>query len=203
MPSKLLFLPGASGDARFWLPVAERLAYPADKLYLEWPGFGPIPPDPRVNSMHDLVSLAVAAIDQPVAVIAQSMGGVIAVQAIVEKSELVTHLVLTATSGGMDLESFGAHNWRPLIHATNPSFPRWFSDYDEDLTPQFHSIRASTLLLWGDADPISPVSVGQRLAALIPNAKLHIVSGGDHHFAKTHAQEIAPLIDAHLAGHVE
>ena len=89
MPSKLLFLPGASGDARFWLPVAERLAYPADKLYLEWPGFGPIPPDPRVNSMHDLVSLAVAAIDQPVAVIAQSMGGVIAVQAIVEKSELL------------------------------------------------------------------------------------------------------------------
>ena len=85
MPSKLLFLPGASGDARFWLPVAERLAYPADKLYLEWPGFGPIPPDPRVNSMHDLVSLAVAAIDQPVAVIAQSMSGAISCACVLAK----------------------------------------------------------------------------------------------------------------------
>lgn len=198
MPSKLLFLPGASGNTQFWLPVAKLLTYPAEKVYLKWPGFGPIPADPKVNSMHDLVDLVVAEIDQPVALIAQSMGGVIAVQAVLKKPELVTHLVLAVTSGGLDFESFAAQDWRPLIHAANPSFPRWFSDYDEDLTPQFHKIQAPTLLLWGDADPISPVSVGQRLAALLPHAKLHIVSGGDHNLAMIHAQEVAPLIDEFL-----
>lgn len=198
MPTKLLFLPGASGNAQFWLPVANLLTYPAEKVYLKCPGFGPVPPDPGVNSMQDLVDLVVAEIDQPVAVIAQSMGGVMAVQAVLEKPEFVTHLVLAVTSGGMDLESFGAQDWRPLIHAANPSFPRWFSDYDEDLTPQFHKIQAPTLLLWGDADPISPVSVGQRLASLLPHAKLHIVSGGDHNLAMIHAKEVAPLIDEHL-----
>lgn len=199
MPSKLLFLPGASGNTQFWLPVAHLLTYPAEKVYLKWPGFGPTPPDPKVNSMHDLVDLVVAEMDQPIALIAQSMGCVMAIQATLEKPEFVTHLVLAVTSGGIDLESFGAQDWRPLIHAANPSFPRWFSEYDEDLTPQLHKIKSPTLLLWGDADPISPVSAGQRLAALLPNAKLHIVSGGDHNLVMIHAKEVAPLIDAHLA----
>ncbi|SDZ12792.1 alpha/beta fold hydrolase [Nitrosomonas sp. Nm33] len=199
MPSKLLFLPGASGNTRFWLPVANLLTYPAEKVYLKWPGLGSTPLDPKVNSIHDLVDLVVAEIDQPVALIAQSMGCVMAIQATLEKLDLVTHLVLAVTSGGMDLESFGAQDWRPLILAANPSFPRWLSEYDEDLTPQFHKIKVPSLLLWGDADPISPVSVGQRLAALLPHAKLHIVSGGDHNLAMSDAKEVALLIDTHLA----
>ena len=199
MPSKLLFLPGASGSPQFWLPVAKLLTYPAEKVFLKWPGFGSTPPDSKVNSIDDLVKLVVAEIDQPVALIAQSMGCVMAIHATLEKPELVTHLVLAVTSGGMDLESFGAQDWRPLIHAANPSFPRWFSDYDEDLTPQFHKIQTPALLLWGDADPISPVSVGQRIAALLPHARLHIVSGGDHNLAMIHAKEVVPLIDEHLA----
>jgi pimeloyl-ACP methyl ester carboxylesterase len=199
MPSKLLFLPGASGDTQFWLPVANLLTHPAEKVYLKWPGLGPTPSDPKVNSMHDLVDLVVTEVDQPVALIAQSTGCIMAIQATLKKPELITHLVLAVTSGGIDLESFGAQDWRPLILAAHPSFPRWLFEYDEDLTPQLHKIKAPTLLLWGDADPISPVSVGQRLAALLPNAKLHIVSGGDHNLIITHAKEIAPLIDAHLA----
>ncbi|AKH39113.1 MULTISPECIES: alpha/beta fold hydrolase [Nitrosomonas] len=199
MPSKLLFLPGASGDTQFWLPVVNSLTYPAEKVYLEWPELGSIPSDPKVNSMHDLVDLVAAEVDQPVAIIAQSIGGIIAIQATLKKPELITHLVLAATSGGIDMESFGAQDWRPIILAAHPSFPRLLSEYDEDLTPQLHKIKAPTLLLWGDADPISPVSVGLRLATLLPNANLHIVPGGDHNLVMVHAKEIAPLIDAHLA----
>ncbi len=33
---KTLFLPGAGGSARFWLPVAERLA--VEGVFLSWPG---------------------------------------------------------------------------------------------------------------------------------------------------------------------
>jgi poly(3-hydroxyoctanoate) depolymerase len=33
----------------------------------------------------------------------------------------------------------------------------------------------------------------------LPDATLHIVSGGDHNLAMVHAKEVAPLIDAHLA----
>jgi len=54
------------------------------------------------------------------------------------------------------------------------------------------------LLIWGDADPISPVAVGRHLEARIPNARLEIVPGGDHGLAGTHADLVASLIAHHL-----
>lgn len=199
MPSKLIFLPGALGRTEFWLPVAALLAHPAAKMHFGWPGFGSTPPAPEVRGIDDLVVRLLAEIDQPTALIAQSMGGIIAIRAALAKPDLVTHLVLTATSGGMDMSGLGAEDWRPSFHDAYPSLPRWFSAYHGDLTPSLGRIRMPTLLLWGDADPISPVSVGQRLVSLLPRAELHVFPGGDHDLGNTHSREIAPLIDEHLS----
>ncbi|SFB57083.1 alpha/beta fold hydrolase [Azotobacter beijerinckii] len=198
-PSKLLFLPGASGSTRFWKPAGELLVHPAQQVYVGWPGLGSTPADPGVTSFADLVARVMVEIDQPTALVAQSMGGVVAMLAALERPELVTHLVLTATSGGMDMESLGAQDWRPLFAEANLVVPQWFIDYREDLTPRLAELRMPTLLLWGDDDPISPVSVGQRLAALLPRAELHVFPGGDHRLAKILATEVASLIDRHLA----
>ncbi|WP_153130146.1 alpha/beta fold hydrolase [Dechloromonas hortensis] len=198
MPSQLLFLPGALGRTELWEPVANRLTHPAKKIHFGWPGFGSTPPDPQVHGMDDLVAKVVAQIDQPTALIAQSMGGVIAIRAALEKPGLVTHLILSVTSGGIDMRGLGAQDWRPSFHEANPSLPRWFSTYQEDLTPSLPELCIPTLLLWGDADPISPIRVGQRLASLLPLAKLHIFSGGEHDLVSAFAPNVAPLIDAHL-----
>jgi len=142
--------------------------------------------------------MVVADIKVPTALIAPSMGGVVAVLAALKKPQLVTHLVLTVTSGGMDMTDLGVEDWRPALFAATPSLPDWFAVYQRDLTPELASLRIPTLLLWGDADPISPVVVGQRLAALLPCAQLHVFPGGDHNLGNTLAHEIAPMIDTHL-----
>ncbi|NML15943.1 alpha/beta fold hydrolase [Azohydromonas caseinilytica] len=198
MPSKLLFLPGATGNTALWQPVSGLLTHPARKIHLGWPGFGPTPPDSAVRSFDDLVTRVVAQIDEPTALIAQSMGGVIALRTALEKPDLVTHLVLSVTSGGLDVNSLGAEDWRPSFLKNNPNLPRWFAEHHEDLSARLPDIRIPTLLLWGGADPISPVAVGQRLSALLPKAELHVFSGGDHDLANTFAADVAPLIDAHL-----
>ena len=77
MPSKLLFLPGAGGNPSFWKPVSELLKHPASKTRLGWPGFGSVPTDPLVNDIDDLVAKVISEIDQPTAIIAQSMGGLL------------------------------------------------------------------------------------------------------------------------------
>jgi poly(3-hydroxyoctanoate) depolymerase len=198
MPSKLLFLPGALGRTQFWEPAGRLLAHPADKIYVGWPGFAATPPDPSIRGIDDLVAKVVAQIDQPTALIAHSMGGVIAIRAALEKPALVTHLVLAVTSGGVDMAGLGGQDWQQAFHDANPLLPRWFSTYQEDLSQRLPQVRIPTLLLFGDADPISPVSVGKRLASLLPFAQLQIIAGGDHGLAKTHAAAIAALIDAHL-----
>jgi poly(3-hydroxyoctanoate) depolymerase len=198
-PSKLLFLPGASGNTHFWKPVAGLLRHAAFHVHFGWPGFGATPHDPAVNGIEDLAERVVAEIDQPTAIIAQSMGGVIALLAAHRRPELVTQLVLTVTSGGIDISDLGAHDWRPEFIAANPGLPQWFTELKIDLAPVVRSITAPSLLLWGDADPISPVAVGERLAALLPHARLHVFAGGEHDLGHALAHDVAPLIDEHIS----
>jgi pimeloyl-ACP methyl ester carboxylesterase len=197
-PERLLFLPGASGNTRFWLPVAEQLRVCLPHRHLGWPGFGGTPRDPAINSWSDLLDLVLAQLDGPCALIAQSMGGVLAVQAALQRPRHVTHLVLAATSGGLPMARHGALDWRPGFRASHPDLPAWFSESAIDLSAQLPQLRLPVLLLWGDADPISPVSVGEALAQALPLSRLHVIPGGDHDLALTHAAVVAPLIAAHL-----
>jgi pimeloyl-ACP methyl ester carboxylesterase len=163
-----------------------------------WPGFGPTPAHPAFQSFDDLVADVVRRIDRPTALIAQSMGGAVALRAALARPDLVTHLVLAATSGGLDVGSLGAVDWRAGFLVANPTLPTWFTTHREDLSAQVPSITAPALLLWGDTDPISPVAVGQRLVSLLPRAQLQVVAGGGHDLARVFAGQVAPWIDAHL-----
>lgn len=198
-PARIFFLPGALGRPEFWHPVADLLTCPASKVHVTWPGFSGVAPDPGIRGIDDLAARTAAAIDAPSALVAQSMGGVVAILAALRKPELVTHLVLSVTSGGMDMACCGAQDWRPAIRAAHPGLPDWFTSYREDLTARLAALDIPALLLWGDADPISPVAVGQRLASLLPRAELHVFPGGDHDVASALAGQVAPLIDRHLS----
>ena len=195
---RILFLPGASGDSQFWKPLADRLDHPAEKIVLGWPGFGRNPRDPNVNSLSDLYRSVHTLIDRPVDLVAQSMGGVLAMRAALEAPALVRHLVLTATSGGLDVKRLGAIEWRDERRRAEPTEPSWFTDDRSDYSDRFGEIAIPVLLIWGDADPISPVAVGRHLAEVLPRAELMIVRGGDHSLGRDRADEIAPLIDHHL-----
>ncbi len=197
-PTKLIFLPGAAGSPKFWQPVSDRLAHPATRKLLGWPGFDAVPTDPNIRGMEDLVAMVVKEMDQPCALIAQSMGGVIAVQAALQRSEPLTHLVLAVTSGGVNMSRFQAEDWRPSFNAANPTAPPWFVDCHEDLSSRIPSILAPTLLLWGDADPISPVAVGEHLQKLLPDSSLHVLPSGKHDLVVRLAPDVARLIDEHL-----
>uniref|UniRef100_UPI0039062681 alpha/beta fold hydrolase n=1 Tax=Pseudomonas protegens TaxID=380021 RepID=UPI0039062681 len=179
---------------------ARQLRHPARQVHLGWPGFGDTPARADVQGMDDLVDLVLQRIDQPSALVAQSMGGIIAVRAALARPALITHLVLSVTSGGVDMGELGATDWRGDYAAAYPQLPRWFVDDHSDLGPRLGQLRMPVLLLWGDCDPISPVAVGQRLAALLPNACLRIVPGAGHDLGLSHAALVAPWLDRHLNG---
>jgi len=178
-----MFLPGASGDVDFWKPVSARLNHRGDRRFFGWPGFGATPRDPGVTSLGDLVLGVTGEITGPVDLLAQSMGGVIALAAALRKPNLVRHLVLSVTSGGLDVAALGASDWRGTMRQQDPEQPDWFLEDRTDLTDRLGEIQAPVLLLWGDADPISPVAVGRRLETLLPRAELVVLPGGTHDLA--------------------
>ena len=198
IPEQLIFFPGAGGNPAFWQPAADLLDYPAERVFLTWPGLGATPASPQVNSFEDLVNLAVARLDRPSALMAQSMGGVIAILAALQRPEMVTHLVLATTSAGIDLSDLAVKDWRRSFVKENPALPRWLVDYQGDLSSRLAEISVPVLLLWGDHDPISPVAVGKRLKTLLPRSRLIIIKRGEHHLVNKLAPVVAGLIRQHL-----
>lgn len=199
LAEKLIFLPGASGNTEFWKPVSNGLRHPGQREFVAYPGFGGVPSESDVNSIDDLVMRVCASITGPVDLLAQSMGGVIAIRAALRKSALVRHLVLSVTSGGLDVAALGGVNWRPEFRRLNPTVPTWFMDEREDLTNRLGELQCPVLLLWGDADPISPVAAGRRLAELLPRAELVVIRNGTHDLVSDRADEVIPYIEKHLA----
>jgi poly(3-hydroxyoctanoate) depolymerase len=197
----LVFLPGASGRATFWAKVAERLADLGPTHLLGYPGFGGLPADPTIHSLVDLTRWVLARLPPGRShLVAQSMGGVMAARLAIEHPERVARLVLAATSGGVDVARLGGADWRREYRASLPGVPAWFIDDRTDLSESLSAIAAPTLLLWSDADPVSPLGVSDLLLARLKDAGRVVVTGGAHTFAEDRPDEVAAAIRKHLAG---
>lgn len=195
---RVLFLPGVSGAGRFWQPVADALPAGWEKRQLDWPGLGDIPASSRVESFEDLTALVVAELDRPAVIVAQSMGGVIAVKVALRTPASVTGLILCATSGGADVSKFDAADWRPGYRASYPNAPAWLYEPLPDMSERLGELTIPTLLIWPTRDPISPLAVGQHLAQVLPNATLVSFDSDDHWVARSRAQEVAQAIKTYL-----
>ncbi len=165
-----------------------------------FPGFGGVPADPSLRSLEDLFAWVMDRLPPgPNHVIAQSMGGVIAVRLALDCPERLARLVLVATSGGVGVARLGGSDWRPEYRVSLPAVPPWFTEDRTDFSDRLAEIRAKTLLLWSDADPLSPLSVGHYLAARIQGARLTTIAGGTHGFENERPEEVAAAIRSHLA----
>jgi pimeloyl-ACP methyl ester carboxylesterase len=190
----LLFLPGAGGAAEFWHPLGALLPAPYEKTYLNWPGLGHQAHKPGLDSLDALTAYAAAHLKSDTVIVAQSMGGIFALRLALLYPQSVTKLVLTAASGGIDVMRFGASDWRPDYRAEYPTAAPWITQARADHTAEISSIAQPALLLWGDADTVSPVAVGRHLHGLLKHSRLQVVPGGTHGFAQERANEIAPLV---------
>lgn len=196
----LLFLPGAGGAAAFWHPLGQLLPDSYAKTYLNWPGLGHEAHKPGFDSLEALTAHAAAQLaETDNVVIAQSMGGIFALRLALLYPQRVKKLVLTAASGGIDVMRFGASDWRPAYRAEYPNAARWITEARPDHSAEIASIAQPALLLWGDADTVSPVAVGRHLHGLLKHSRLQVIAGGTHSLAQDRAAEIAPLVRDFIA----
>jgi len=191
---RLFFLPGVGGDTHFWRPLGDLLPVEWEKRYFGWPGLGANPPDPAINSYDDLNGLVAAELDGPVDLMAQSMGGAIALSLALRHPDKVRRLVLAVTAGGLDVAALGASDWRPAYRREFPYVADWVMSERPDVSARFGEVRQPILLIWGDADPISPPAVGEYLRQRLSDSRMIIVPGGEHDLINARPHDVAPEI---------
>lgn len=194
---KFIFLPGASGRTAFWHPVRTKICSTANSEILFYPSFGGSPSLAKVQNFADLETFIIDQIHSPCILIAQSMGGIFAVQAALKKPQQVKALVLVASSGGIDLSPFQVADWRE-DYQLSFDVPDWFVTNKTKLDDQLDKIDCPVLLIWGNADPISPVAVGQYLKTRFKQATLIVIEQGQHDLAEKHAVQVAMHIQHFL-----
>jgi pimeloyl-ACP methyl ester carboxylesterase len=193
-----VFFPGASGAADFWTPVADRMPDEWATRLLSWPGAGAEAHDPAISGYADLVDRAAAGVADGGDVVAQSMGGVVAIGVALAYPRRIRRLVLVATSGGIDVGRLGGEDWRAEYRSEFPGAASWVTEQYIDHTRELAGIEIPACLIWGDKDPISPPAVGRALRDALPRSSLHIISGGTHMMARERPDEIAQVIIGHL-----
>ena len=197
-PHHLIFLPGASGSTEFWLPLIENLPKNITTQIIAYPAFAQEPIHPEVHNFEQLQEYVLKQIDRPCVLVAQSMGGIFAVAAALQKPELIQGLVLIATSGGIDLSPFKVADWRHSYAKEFLNYPDWFMTTTINYEVQLAQIQQKILLIWGDQDSISPVAVGVYLLRLLNQAELKIIHGGEHDLAHRYAVEVSDYIQQYL-----
>ncbi|NNP70982.1 alpha/beta hydrolase [Acinetobacter sp. Ac_5812] len=194
----IVFLAGASGNTQFWNSLIAQLPHNYTKQVIAYPGFHGVATDPDIHSFNDLSNYVLAQIQQPSILIAQSMGGIFAIAAALQKSDLVKGLVLIATSGGINLDRFQVQDWRQFYQQAYIEYPDWFVTTKVDYEQNLPDVEIETLLIWGNQDPISPIEVGQYLNQILQKSELYIVEGGNHQLAEQCADEVGIQINDYL-----
>jgi pimeloyl-ACP methyl ester carboxylesterase len=199
-PLPLAYLPGASGSASVWRPIASRLASRRPPILFDYPGLGNDAPSADISSLAGLAQHVLSALPPRCDLAALSMGAALALRIVLEQPQRVRRLVLVAAAGGIDVLALGGVDWREAFARRRPNAPRWFLDDRADLSAHLPLISVPTLLVFGEQDLIAPVAVGRALAAELPNAKLEIIGDATHDIEEEQPDLVASLIEAHLRG---
>jgi len=198
----LILLHGLSGSGRWWsrnVPVFSR----SYRTYsVDLPGFGQSRGLrwSRLDDIADRLADWLVEEDLPkVHIVGHSLGGAVAARLAARHPDRVDRLVLVDAAirpQGTRLTARPAHvmhtvgreslGFAPLlVRDFLRSHPRSFvaatlDALQTDWEPHLRRIDASTLVVWGERDAITPLALGQEITAVIPGARLIALAGVGH-----------------------
>jgi len=211
---------GIGVSSRYFQPTAAELAQHGQVYLVDLPGYGASPDPRRDVSLSDHAAvlasfLAAARLTRPV-IVGHSMGAQVVARLAVEHPDIIDHIVLMAPTLPPEARTF----WRsvgrlfidgfrepPIVNliAVTDYFVRCGVPYalrqiphllGDRLEDYVHRVRAHTLVLAGDRDPIVSPEWAAEVSALIPNSRAQTVSGA-HVVMFTDPVTIADEISKH------
>ena len=184
----LVLVHGLAGSWRWWSPVLRRLAAHRCVHIVDLPR---LRPPVRAAQLSDWLArwLDAAGLDH-VEVVGHSLGGLVAAELAARRAEQTRRLVLVAPAGipcgrgvpGRALPVLGAlydvRRWLPMLAVdvarTGPlDLARGIAFvWGRDLRHELFSVRAPTLLVWGERDRLVPLPVAEEWRQAMVDVRL-------------------------------
>jgi pimeloyl-ACP methyl ester carboxylesterase len=222
----VVLLHGLCGSQRWWSANIPALASEFSVLALDLPGFGRsrrLGRIPGLPGMADLVAGWMQRIGAaPAHVVGHSMGGHLAMHLAARHPESVARLVLADAAGlyrplapvplarwamglasprSWGVPSFLPVIWRDALTAGPLTAARALHGIlRDDVAAILSRIRAPTLVVWGERDPLIPVAYAARLREAIPGARLHVIPGAYHNPMVDRPEEFNRVVRDFLRG---
>ena len=201
----VILIHGLGGSADWWRRNIDAIAAEHLAVAIDLVGFG----RNRFFLRHSALPLGFADVtallgrwidanfDQPVHVVGNSMGGHIAIHLAARRPDVVRSLTLVNSTGipfevapGQHLGNLivprGALSFATILARdalrSGPmsialAFARLLRD---DARPLLRQIQVPTLLLWGERDPLVPLSYARQMSEIIPSSILAVVPNAGH-----------------------
>jgi pimeloyl-ACP methyl ester carboxylesterase len=198
----VIFLHGLSGSSRWWSRNVEGLSTRYRIYAVDLAGFGGSRRLRRFR-LEEAVTLLVEWLDnvgiETAAVVGHSMGGLVAARLAVEAPERVARLVLV-DAAFLSFDPGMAKRASGLVRAVGISsadlvrlvardslradpISLGLATIDllkSDWRSTLSQIQTPTLIIWGELDTVTPLTIARQIAATIPDARLVIIPGAGH-----------------------
>lgn len=208
----LVLVHGLGGSTGWWVRNVGFLSRYFTVYTVDLPGFGAMRRCPAPFSVNGAVAWLQTLLDalglEKVSLIGHSMGGLISAIFAAECPKRLNRLVLAAPAITMPSTRIAAY-FLPLARETlriEPSFWKiliWdgaragFSTslraardlLRYKMNDEFSRIATPCLLIWGELDPLVPVTLGRDLREKIPGSQLRVLKGAGHVLMYDHAEE--------------
>jgi pimeloyl-ACP methyl ester carboxylesterase len=184
---------GLAGSWRWWRHIAPELAREHTVHVVDLPRRQALDPDELVDRIADRFDSI-----GPATYVGHSLGGLLSVRLAARHPETVSRLVLVAPAGIPGRSPAGSilPLGSALVRAGPGFFPRLVVDtlrsgplavmvagvrvLSHDVRPDLAAVRAPTLLLWGERDPLIPRDHAHDFLAALPDARLELIPGAAH-----------------------
>jgi pimeloyl-ACP methyl ester carboxylesterase len=205
----IVFLHGWRSESTLWFPSTQTLKYPLIYIDLPGFGKSELPKKTfDLSDYVSIVKELLSKLDIEKAIfVGHSFGGRVATKLSIIKPEMVRALILVDAAGiqtqtiAKKLRYLIAKIVKPIFklkmlkpirkklyqkmgsedYVATPELTDTFKNViSEDLTPLYPQIKCPTLLIWGDKDQDVPLSMAEKMQALIKNSTLKVLSGAGH-----------------------
>jgi 2-hydroxy-6-oxonona-2,4-dienedioate hydrolase len=221
-PTPILLVHGAIASRRYMIPTAKLLAPNYQVLLPDLPGHGASSKPEHALTVQEQARVLkewIMALGVPrVNVIANSYGCQIAAQLAVSHPNVVHRLILTDPTGDPSAPTM----WQQLIRLALDGFVEpfgaplmMFKDiYDmgirrtletghrikeDDIKKNLPNVRAKTLVVRGEKDPIAPQKWCEQVTGMLPDARLVVIPKAPHSINAANARELTQIVESFLA----